>query len=441
MGAARIILTRLLIPASGARARASAWQEIQGNPRHPMSQSALTTPAYRRFLIGSTVTTHGLWILRVCMSWQAWLLTESEFFVAAVAVASYLPVAVLGPVFGALADRWDRRRSAQVFNLLNTLNTAGLFVLSAFGWMTPAALFSLALAFGICSGGYTPMRLALMANLVPSMQLASAVGLGAVSFNVARVIGPVLGGYVIKLFGMAPAYALSSATFLGMTWVLWGLKLQPITRDLERQIGLARLMRDGLSYTLRHPAIRYYLFLVLIGATFGRALFELMAPYAAEVFNRGSDGMSQLISSFGVGAIVGGLWVARNKRLEQLRRSAAVCTALTGLLIIAFGFTNSFWLAMLQLPVLGCVLTICGVGSQTLTQTVVEEKYRGRVMSLWSVVAFGGVALGSAALGGWAQSIGLTDATVYWGLIAALLGLIGLLSIRRVPLPKEAGAP
>ena len=140
-----------------------------------MSQSALTTPAYRRFLIGSTVTTHGLWILRVCMSWQAWLLTESEFFVAAVAVASYLPVAVLGPVFGALADRWDRRKSAQVFNLLNTLITAGLFVLSAFGWMTPAALFSLALAFGICSGGYTPMRLALMANLVPSMQLASAV--------------------------------------------------------------------------------------------------------------------------------------------------------------------------------------------------------------------------------------------------------------------------
>ena len=420
--------------------RASARQEFQGKQPHPMSQSALTTPAYRRFLIGSTVTTHGLWILRVCMSWQAWLLTESEFFVAAVAVASYLPVAVLGPVFGALADRWDRRKSAQVFNLLNTLITAGLFVLSAFGWMTPAALFSLALAFGICSGGYTPMRLALMANLVPSMQLASAVGLGAVSFNVARVIGPVLGGYIIKLFGMAPAYALSSATFLGMTWVLWGLKLQPITRDLERQIGLARLMRDGLSYTLRHPAIRYYLFLVLIGATFGRALFELMAPYADEVFNRGSDGMSQLISSFGVGAIAGGLWVARNKRLEQLRRSAAVCTALTGLLIIAFGFTDNFWLAMLQLPVLGCVLTICGVGSQTLTQTVVEEKYRGRVMSLWSVVAFGGVALGSAALGGWAQLIGLTDATVYWGLIAALLGLIGVLSIRRVPQPGAAGA-
>ena len=421
--------------------RASAWQEFQGKPPHPMSQSALTTPAYRRFLIGSTITTHGLWILRICMSWQAWLLTESEFFVAAVAVASYLPVAVLGPVFGALADRWDRRRSAQVFNLLNTLNTAGLFVLSAFGWMTPAALFTLALAFGICSGGYTPMRLALMANLVPSLQLASAVGLGAVSFNVARVIGPILGGYVIKLFGLAPAYALSSATFLGMAWVLWGLKLQPIARDLERQIGLARLMRDGLSYTLRHPAIRYYLFLVLVGATFGRALFELMAPYADEVFNRGSDGMSQLISSFGVGAIVGGLWVARNKRLEQLRRSAAVCTALTGLLIIAFGFTNNFWLAMLQLPVLGCVLTICGVGSQTLTQAVVEEKFRGRVMSLWSVVAFGGVALGSAALGGWAQAVGLTSATIYWGLIAVLLGLIGLLSISRVPQPKEAGAP
>ncbi len=405
-----------------------------------MSSSALSTPAYRRFLIGSTITTHGLWILRLSLGWQAWLLTESEFFVAAVAFAAYFPVAVLGPVFGAYADRWDRRRAAQVFNLLNIGVTAGLFGLAALGLMTPAALFLLALSFGVFSGGYTPMRLALMANLVPSMQLASAVGLGAVSFNVARVIGPVLGGYIIKFFGLAPAFALSTATFLGMAWVLWDLKLQPVTRELERQIGLARLMRDGLKYTLSHPAIRFYLVLVMIGATFGRALFELMAPYADEVFQRGSDGMSLLISAFGVGAVLGGLFVARNKSLQQLRKWTVVCTALTGLLIIVFGFTGNFWLAMLQLPVFGCILTICGVGSQTLTQTVVEEKYRGRVMSLWSVVAFGGVALGSAALGGWAQSIGLTTATVYWGGVAAVLGLSTLLWLTRVPQPKVAGA-
>ena len=405
-----------------------------------MSSSALSTPAYRRFLIGSTITTHGLWILRLSLGWQAWQLTESEFFVAAVAFAAYFPVAVLGPVFGAYADRWDRRRAAQVFNLLNIGVTAGLFGLAALGLMTPAALFLLALSFGVFSGGYTPMRLALMANLVPSMQLASAVGLGAVSFNVARVIGPVLGGYIIKFFGLAPAFALSTATFLGMARVLWDLKLQPVTRELERQIGLARLLRDGLKYTLSHPAIRFYLVLVMIGATFGRALFELMAPYADEVFQRGSDGMSLLISAFGVGAVLGGLFVARNRSLAQLRKWTVVCTALTGLLIVVFGFTGNFWLAMLQLPVFGCVLTICGVGSQTLTQTVVEEKYRGRVMSLWSVVAFGGVALGSAALGGWAQSIGLTAATVYWGGVAAVLGLCTLLWLTRVPQPKVAGA-
>ena len=405
-----------------------------------MSTSALSTPAYRRFLVGSTITTHGLWILRLSLGWQAWQLTNSEFFVAAVAFAAYFPVAVLGPVFGAFADRWDRRRAAQVFNLLNIGVTASLFLLSAFGWMTPAALFLLALAFGVFSGGYTPMRLALMANLVPSMQLASAVGLGAVSFNVARVIGPVLGGYVIKFFGLAPAYGISAATFLGMAWVLWGMKLQPVARELERQIGLGRLLSDGIRYTLRHPAIRYYLALVFIGATFGRALFEMMAPYADEVFGRGSDGMSLLISSFGVGAVAGGLWVARNTGLEQLRKSAALCTALTGLLIMAFGSTDSFGLAMLQLPVFGCVLTICGVGSQTLTQAVVEEKYCGRVMSLWSVVAFGGVATGSAALGGWAQSVGLTTATVYWGSLALLLGLGVLLLLKRIPMPKLAGA-
>ena len=406
-----------------------------------MSTSALSTPAYRRFLIGSTVTTHGLWILRLALSWQAWQLTESEFFVAAVAFASYFPVAVLGPVFGALADRWDRRKSAQVFNLLNIANTASLFLLSALGWMTPAALFALALCFGICSGGYTPMRLAILANLVPSMQLASAVGLGAVTFNVARVIGPMLGGYVIKLFGLATAFGISSVTFLGMAWVLWGLQLQPVARDLERQIGLARMLRDGLRYTFSHPAILFYMFLVLIGATFGRALFELMAPYADKVFERGSDGMSQLIAAFGVGAIAGGFWVARVRDLELLRRSAAICSALTGLLIISFGFTGHFWIAMLQLPVLGLVLTICGVGSQTLTQAVVDENYRGRVMSLWSTVAFGGVALGSTALGGWADYVGLTSATVHWGTVAVGLGLIVVLLLKRIPVPKIPANP
>jgi len=406
-----------------------------------MSTSALSTPAYRRFLIGSTVTTHGLWIFRLALSWQAWLLTESEFFVAAVAFATYFPVALLGPVFGAFADRWDRRKSAQVFNLLNIANTASLFLLAGLGWMTPAALFTLALCFGICSGGYTPMRLAILANLVPSMQLASAVGLGAVSFNIARVIGPVLGGYIIKLFGTAAAFGVSSVTFLGMAWVLWGLKLQPVARKLEREIGLARMLRDGIRYTFRQPAILFYLFLVLIGATFGRAIFELMAPFADEVFNRGSDGMSQLISAFGVGAIAGGFWVARVRNLELLRRSAAVCAALTGLFIISFGLTGEFWIAMLQLPLLGLVLTVCGVGSQTLTQAVVDENYRGRVMSLWSTVAFGGVALGSTALGGWADSIGLTTATVYWGMVAAGLGLIVILLLKRIPAPPIASSP
>ncbi len=358
---------------------------------------------------------------------------------AAVAFAAYFPVAVLGPVFGAYADRWDRRKSAQLFNLLNIANTACLFLLSALGWITPTALFILALGFGICSGGYTPMRLAILANLVPSMQLASAVGLGAVSFNVARVIGPILGGYIIKLFGVATAFGVSSATFFGMAWVLWGLQLQPVTRDLERQIGLARMLQDGLRYTFRNPAILFYLFLVLIGATFGRAVFELMAPYADQVFNRGSEGMSQLISAFGVGAVAGGFWVARVKDLEVLRRAAAICAALTGLFIVCFGFTGQFWIAMLQLPVLGLTLTVCGVGSQTLTQSVVDENYRGRVMSLWSTVAFGGVAIGSAALGGWADSIGLTNATIYWGMLAGGLGLIVVVLLKRFPVPKVAG--
>ncbi len=404
-----------------------------------MSTSALSTPAYRRFLIGSTVTTHGLWILRLALSWQAWLLTESELFVAAVAFAAYFPVALLGPVFGAFADRWDRRRAAQVFNLLNIAITGGLCLLSALDRMTPPALFALALCFGICSSGYTPMRLAILANLVPSMQLASAVGLGAVTFNVARVIGPMLGGYIIKLFGLATAFGISSATFLGMGWVLWGLKLQPVARVLEREIGLARMLRDGVRYTLRNPAILFCFFLVLIGATFGRALFELMAPYADEVFERGSDGMSQLIAAFGVGAVAGGFWVARIKDMQLLRRAAAICTALTGLLIISFGLAGSFQVAMLQLPVLGCVLTICGVGSQTLAQAAVEENYRGRVMSLWSTIAFGGVALGSAALGAWADSVGLTTATVYWGLVAMGLGLLVLLSLRRAAVAETAG--
>ena len=180
---------------------------------------------------------------------------------------------------------------------------------------------------------------------------------------------------------------------------------------------------DGVHYVRTHQTIRGLLFMIAVGSVFGRGAMEMLPAFADVIFARGSSGLAVLTSAVGVGAVATGVILARSTHwlnIDVVRLSVV----LAGVLIVAFGANAFFWLAVLIATVLGVVLSLGGVGSQILLQSLVEEEVRGRVSSLWGMIAFGGTALGGLIVGWSATTFGLQGTVIVAGLLCGAAALL-----------------
>lgn len=388
-----------------------------------MSTSALSSRNYLIYLIGSTISLHGLWVYRVALGWFAWQLTGSEFWVGIVAFTQFAPAVVFGPLFGVIVDRIDRRAASIVINSLGTVNMLTLGTLTALGHVDILVLATSSLVQGALDGAHTPVRMTIVPNIVTREQLQSAIASNSISFNVSRFVGPAVAGFIIANWGVAVAFATNGLTYLGVVAAVSVIKIRPRTpRDTHTSDIWAELL-DGVRYVVHHHTIRGLLIVIAVASVFARGALEMLPAFADEVFQRGAAGLAILTSSIGVGAIATGLVLARHTQWLTTRLiKGTVVTA--GLLIVVFASNSSFWLAVTVATVLGIVLSLGGVGSQILIQTHVDEHIRGRVSSLWGMIAFGGTAIGGIVVGSAASAFGLQITVVATGVLCAAVALL-----------------
>lgn len=388
-----------------------------------MSTSALSSRSYLIYLIGSTVSLHGLWIYRVALGWFTWQLTASEFWVGLVAFTQFAPAVVFGPLFGVLADRFDRRKASLLINSLCVINMGLLGVLAWLGRVDIAVLVAQSLVQGSLDGAHSPIRMTLVPNLVNKNQLQSAIANASISFNVSRFVGPAIAGFVIAHFGVSAAFLINSLSYFAIIAAVAVVELRPARQRAKTGSNVWAEMLEGVRYTMAHRTIRGLLLTVLVASVFGRGALEMMPAFADSIYARGAAGLATLTAALGVGSIASGLVLARNSawlsgRVVRLSLVAA------GLFLMALGVNTAFWAALPVVVALGVILSLCGVGSQILIQTQVEEEVRGRVSSLWSMIAFGGTAFGSLIVGSVAAVIGLQITVVIAGLLCAALALL-----------------
>ena len=172
-----------------------------------------------------------------------------------------------------------------------------------------------------------------------------------------------------------------------------------------------------------HPTIRALLILVTIASVFARGALEMMPAIADAILDRGSSGLAILTSVVGVGAVATGLVLARSTAWLHIG-TVRLSIVLAGFLIVAFGLNSAFWLAVIIATILGILLSLGGVGSQILLQSLVDEKVRGRVSSLWGMIAFGGTAIGGLVVGSASAAFGLQATIVAAGLLCGVAALI-----------------
>ncbi len=387
---------------------------------------ALAQRNFRLYVSGNAVSLTGLWIQRIAVGWLTWELTHSGAWLGVVALADLCPSLIIGPFAGVVADRLDRLKIMRVAQTLAMIQAATLAVLAAGDWISIEILIALVLVNGVVVGVNQPARLALVSSLVPRSHLSTAVAINSIVFNLARFIGPALAGILILTVGVAAAFAANAASYLVFLFALARVRLDPKLLPANGANGRSVIadVVEGVRYLAGHAGIGPLLLLVTVLSVGVRSYVELLPGFAADVFSRGAGGLAALGSAVGVGAVIGGLWLARRGGAPGLVRVAMIHSLLTSLAVLGFAATDWFPAGLIFAAVSGVFMAISGVSAQSIIQLSVEPNVRGRVLSLYGIIVRAGPALGALMLGGASELVGLRPPLVAGAVVCVAVWLL-----------------
>ncbi len=403
---------------------------MESREKRQVRRSALAEPGFKRYYPASWFSSLGSWMLRFIVGWSAWDLTESATWVGVVAALMLAPAFVLSPLFGILSDRINPRYGLLVSMLMH----AGIALVGAIAVFTAVynlyVLLALALAMGIVTSGHSPMRLALVPLLVQRDALPSAVGLSAMTFNIARILGPALGAWLLRVFGAGWTFAAAVLMFAASGAVL--LSLRGVgSREPKPREPLAQQFLAGLRYLKQHRGIQLIFAFTLVNGLMGRTFVELLPAVSGALLGGGADELATLTASAGAGSIVGGLLVSRQSAdLQRLLQMAAAGIAVACVMTLGMQWVHGLAGLAVFVAVLSLLTTMAGTGCQTLTQLSLAKEYQGRVISLWTLLAMGSPALGSALYGALSDVLGFAPVFAVVASIA-LLAVVVLYARRR----------
>jgi MFS family permease len=373
------------------------------------------------YFAGNALSASGGWFHNLAASLLVFRLTHSAFWLGVVNFAQFLPILVLAPWAGAVADRHDRRKLLLVAQVAAIAISAALGALAYAGRATTGVVIGFCLALGVVSSFSAPAQQALILSLVQEDEVPTAVALNSMTFNIARAVGPALAALVVETLGIAPAFLLNAASFLVFAVALLAIRPRPQKRASREESRL----RDSIAMLRREPRLAAFLAIVAI-VGFASDPVNTEAPALAEAFGRRDTVAGYLIGLFGAGAVVAAFLVAG--RVTASARRMAGTLALLGAAIA--GVALMPWLppALVLLFAAGFGYLATNTAATTRLQLGVAENQRGRIMALWSVAFLGLRPFASIADGALAATFGVRVAAVALALpalaAAAALALV-----------------
>jgi MFS family permease len=382
--------------------------------------SSLRYPNYRRWFVGQVLSLMGTWMQSVAQGWLVYELTGSKLALGTIAFVGSIPTLVLMLPAGAVADRVSRRKMMLVTQTVMMVCAFILAFLTGTKSLQVWYIAVLGFILGIAGAFDAPARLAMTVELVDDRRdLQNAIALNSTMFNLARVVGPAIGGLVLAAVGATWCFILNGLSFVAVLIALWGMHLNevvkpPRTRPMTAEIG------DGLHYVWDTKVVRALVSLVAVTSIFGFSYSVLMPAYAVDVLGVGEAGLGALTAAVGAGALIGSLTVASLTRSRRKGWQLTFGSLLFPIALIAFAFSRNLYLSLAILVVVGFGFIIQNTTSNTLVQMLVPDHLRGRVMSVYSMMFFGTMPVGSLLAGSLAQIYG-TSLTIIFGAIVTLV--------------------
>lgn len=357
-------------------------------------------------------------------------MTESALWVGLVSAAMLLPTFVLSPVFGVIADRINLRTGLLCTTLSQVLVALLAGVAFFTGWLSIEWLVVLSFVKGMVTAAHQPMRLSMMPRLIDRSLLPSGIGLSAMMFNSSRIVGPAAGAGLLAVTSAGWVFWVSALLFTLAAGLLFRL---PLLAPEEPRVkkSIAQDLGAGLKFAVNHPAIRLILFLSFLNGIHGRALIELLPALSGQLLDGSANTLAFLTALAGLGSIVGGLVMSQQRGSERrLLRLVYLALLLGSCVLLPVLVFNQMLAISIIIFFLSLCMTVTGTGCQALAQLVVENEYRGRVLSLWTVIAMGAPAIGALFMGALADWYGFARVLVGFSLV--VIAVTALTPYRRI---------
>lgn len=390
---------------------------------------ALRHRNFKLFVAGQVVSLTGTFMQTVAQSWLVYRLTRSELLLGATWFCTQIPVFILGPIGGLVADRYSRHRIVIVTQALAMLQALTLAALAISGHIQVWHILVLATTLGVINAFDMPGRQSLLVQMTDKEDLLNAIALNSAIFNAARVGGPALAGVLVAAVGEGVCFLANGISFMAVIASLLAMRLAPVA--VPKAPSPLEHLKEGFRYAARTPAIRTLLTLIACSALAGMPALVLMPFFADDIFHRGSQGLGFLMGAMGIGAVIGTLVLARRSRISGLKNVIFYGALTLGLGFVVLAISPWFYAALAVMPVIGFSVMRQNASANTLIQTLIPDAYRGRIMALYAMMVVGIGPFGSLAAGALAGWIGPRATVLGGGLLAIAAAAVFRVQARR----------
>jgi MFS family permease len=367
---------------------------------------ALTHRNFRLFFSGQSISLIGTWMTRIATSWLVYRLTGSALLLGLVGFAGQIPTFLFAPFAGVWVDRLNRRHVLVVTQTLAMLQSFGLAALTLAKVITIREILALSAFQGLINAFDMPGRQAFMVQMVENRQdLGNAIAINSSMVNMARLLGPALGGIVIAGFGEGYCFLIDGISYLAVIASLLMMRLN-IAAIKREATSMLEQLKEGWAYVSGFAPVRTILLLFAIVSLMGMPYTVLMPIFAGRILKGGPHTLGFLMGAVGIGALISGVSLAVRKTVLGLGKMIPIAAAMFGAGLILFSMSRVLWLSMTLMLITGFGMMQQMAASNTIIQTIVPEDKRGRVMSYYTMAFVGMAPFGSLLAGALAHVVG-----------------------------------
>jgi MFS family permease len=387
---------------------------------------ALTKRRFRLYSVGHAISVTGGWVQQVALAWLVFRLTNSIFLLGLTGFLLNIFYLLLGPVTGLAADRLPRLQTLIAIDVVLAFLSIGLAAMALTGVQDVAAYLAVAALIGIASAFEMPIRQTMLKDIVGERALlASAIGVGALVFNVGRMIGPAIAGVLLAFISEAWCFVINAVSFVAIIGALVAMRLPPQTAAPTPVAGAQRRgFWANFGVLMSFPVVRYLVPTVAAIGLCATAYMPLMPSIVAHFFDGQSSTVGMLMSAAGVGALVSAAYLSLQPGYGRTIRLVTAAPLAVGVVLMAFAWSRLLPLSLLLTAGLGASVLVAVNATNALLQQSVPDEWRGRAMGLYSMAFAGTAPVGNIVTGSLAERIGLAATLTLNGALIVVAGLL-----------------